>query len=275
MNDEDADDVAGTGRRAASSAKKILRKRLAVSKVPYEVGYAQPPAESQFKPGQSGNPSGRPKGAKNKPSRESEKIKNMFSKIAGQKITIRKGDKTAQMSKMDYILNSAIDKAAKGHAGMTKLVIGMALNAEKNDEKLHAQRLQEAIEYKNYWTDLLQFRKSKGIFGEPDPIPHPDDVLIDRHGNVTIVGPITPEEKKEHDEIEAKRDAWKAEWSQLDAKLKSLMGELKDRRRNPDRVREELFKACEDLDAVQTLLKATSREVRHCSKLPQGRKSRR
>ena len=28
------------------------------------VGYAQPPVETQFKPGQSGNPNGRPKGAK-------------------------------------------------------------------------------------------------------------------------------------------------------------------------------------------------------------------
>lgn len=275
MNDEDADDVAETGRRASRSAKKILRKRLAVSQAPHEVGYAQPPAEFRFKPGQSGNPSGRPKGAKNKPSRESEKIKNMFSKIAGQKITIRKGDRTAQMSKMDYILNSAIDKAARGHAGMTSLVIRMALNAEKNDEQVHAQRLQEAIEYKNYHTELLQLRKSKGIFGQPDPVPHPDDVLIDRHGNVTIVGPMTPAEKKEHDEIEAQRDAWKAEYSQLDAKVKSLMGKLKDRRRNSDRVREELFKAIDDIDALETLLKATSREAQYCSKLPQGRNSRR
>lgn len=266
MTDEDADDVAGTGRRAASSAKKIMRKRLAVSKTPYEVGYAQPPAEFRFKPGQSGNPSGRPKGAKNKPSRESEKIKDMFSKIAGQKITIRKGDRTAQMSKMDYILNSAIDKAARGHAGMTRLVIGMALNAETNDEQLHAQFLQEAIAYKTYHTDLLQFRKSNGIFGEPDPIPHPDDVLIDRHGKVSIVGPMTPAEKKEDAEIEAQRDAWKAEISQLDAKTKSLMGKLKDRRRNSDCVREELFKAIEDIDALEALLKATSREARYCSK---------
>src|ERR1700730_8220909 len=33
---------------------------------PYEVGYRKPPAASQFKPGRSGNPKGRPKGARNK-----------------------------------------------------------------------------------------------------------------------------------------------------------------------------------------------------------------
>ena len=32
----------------------------------HEVGYGKPPKGGQFKPGKSGNPSGRPKGAKNK-----------------------------------------------------------------------------------------------------------------------------------------------------------------------------------------------------------------
>ena len=31
----------------------------------YGVGYGKPPESGQFKPGQSGNPKGRPKGAKN------------------------------------------------------------------------------------------------------------------------------------------------------------------------------------------------------------------
>lgn len=31
----------------------------------YEVGYGKPPRHSRFKPGQSGNPKGRPRGAKN------------------------------------------------------------------------------------------------------------------------------------------------------------------------------------------------------------------
>ena len=34
-------------------------------KTPYDVGYARPPKDSRFKPGQSGNPRGRARGAKN------------------------------------------------------------------------------------------------------------------------------------------------------------------------------------------------------------------
>ena len=32
----------------------------------YEVGYGKPPKSRQWKPGQSGNPKGRPKGARNR-----------------------------------------------------------------------------------------------------------------------------------------------------------------------------------------------------------------
>src|SRR5262245_51797693 len=32
----------------------------------YEIGFGKPPKESRFKPGKSGNPSGRPKGSKNR-----------------------------------------------------------------------------------------------------------------------------------------------------------------------------------------------------------------
>ena len=37
------------------------------AKAGYEVGYAKPPTEHRFRKGASGNPSGRPKGARNKP----------------------------------------------------------------------------------------------------------------------------------------------------------------------------------------------------------------
>ncbi len=266
MSDDDSDDVTGKDRRAAGGAKPIERKRLFASKTPYEVGYARPPAEFRFKPGQSGNPGGRPKGAKNRPSNEIEKIKGVFSKIAGQKITIRKGEKTVKMPKMDFILNSAVDRAVKGHSGMTRFVIGLGISIEQEKRRLHDRLLEEVIAYKQLWSDELMYRGMKGIHGAPEPIPHPDDVRIGRDGTVSIVGPMTPEEKKEGDEIEAQRKLWKAEIAELETKIKSLMGKLKDRRCNPDRVRKELFKAIEDCNKLESLLKATSREARYCAK---------
>jgi hypothetical protein len=45
----------------------------------YEVGYDRPPARTQFKPGQSGNPQGRPRGSRNtRPTLSEERIKSLI-----------------------------------------------------------------------------------------------------------------------------------------------------------------------------------------------------
>jgi hypothetical protein len=44
----------------------------------YEVGFRRPPVASRFKPGQSGNRKGRPKGARNKrPALNEERLKTV------------------------------------------------------------------------------------------------------------------------------------------------------------------------------------------------------
>ena len=49
---------------------KIRRKKLVpkseVKNFSYDVGFAKTPMHSRYKPGQSGNPKGRPRGSKNK-----------------------------------------------------------------------------------------------------------------------------------------------------------------------------------------------------------------
>jgi hypothetical protein len=43
---------------------------------------------------------------------------------------------------------------------------------------------------------------AEGITYLPDPIPHPDDILIDfENDTVTIVGPMTKEEKAARDQV--------------------------------------------------------------------------
>lgn len=47
--------------RALEQHKKIRTQVKAIRKTGYKVGYRNPPKETRFKPGQSGNPKGRPK----------------------------------------------------------------------------------------------------------------------------------------------------------------------------------------------------------------------
>jgi Family of unknown function (DUF5681) len=68
--------------------KKVRRRRSG-----YAVGYGRPPTSSQFQPGQSGNPNGRPKGTRNASSMARDALERTTSikvKGAWRKMTVRK-----------------------------------------------------------------------------------------------------------------------------------------------------------------------------------------
>ena len=52
-------------------------------KTPARIGYCSPPVHSQFRPGHSGNPSGRSKGSQN--------LKTLFNKVLDEEISLREG----------------------------------------------------------------------------------------------------------------------------------------------------------------------------------------
>jgi hypothetical protein len=70
-----------------------MRKKVRNARSSYAVGYGRPPTSSQFQPGQSGNPKGRPKGARNASSMARTALERMISiKVKGtwRKMTVRK-----------------------------------------------------------------------------------------------------------------------------------------------------------------------------------------
>jgi len=72
-----------------------------------EVGYCRPPKEHQFKPGKSGNPKGRPKGAKN----EATILRN----ILNRRIEVREGGRARKISVLEAMLLKFVDDALKGN----------------------------------------------------------------------------------------------------------------------------------------------------------------
>jgi hypothetical protein len=75
----------------------------------------QPPKDTRFKPGQSGNPKGRPKGSCN--------LKTKVLQQLRQSVTVMKGGKPVKMTKVDVIANQMVDGSMKGDHKATVLVM--------------------------------------------------------------------------------------------------------------------------------------------------------
>jgi hypothetical protein len=76
------------------------------SQAPAKVGYGSPPVHSRFKPGQSGNPSGRAKG--------SENLKTLFNRILDEEISLREGADVKKVSKAEALMRGVVVGALKG-----------------------------------------------------------------------------------------------------------------------------------------------------------------
>src|SRR4051812_14870109 len=94
-----------------------------VSDTGYSVGFCHPPLHTRFKPGVSGNPSGRAKGSKN--------LKSLFHKILNEQIPLIDGSQSKNVTKAEAIMRRIIIGALKGDA---RSVMTMMRIAEQTGE---------------------------------------------------------------------------------------------------------------------------------------------
>jgi uncharacterized protein DUF5681 len=87
----------------------------------YPVGYRRPPVEHRFKRGQSGNPSGRPKGVRNFTSDLREELAELVS--------IKDGDGSAQVTRQRAIVKAVVNAALEGDQRAATIVFGWSSRA--------------------------------------------------------------------------------------------------------------------------------------------------
>lgn len=118
-------------------------------------GYANPPKETQFKKGQSGNPKGRPKGDKN--------YLALANRELSQKVSIMENGRRKTLSKKEVFVKTTINKGIAGDKKFTNIAYTMMQDAErynerkKNDEKEQSKINQKIIE--NFRKRVLEENK--------------------------------------------------------------------------------------------------------------------
>ena len=88
-----------------------------------KVGYCRPPAATQFKPGKSGNPKGRPKGAKNFATALSEELNGT--------VAVTEGGKRRKLTRRQVIAKQLVNKAANGDAKVLPILFNETREHDK------------------------------------------------------------------------------------------------------------------------------------------------
>jgi hypothetical protein len=88
---------------------------------PAKIGYCRPPVHGQFKPGQSGNPSGRAKGSQN--------LKTLFNKVLDEEISLRDGADVKKITKAEAVVRGVVVGALKGDPRNVAILFRLAEQA--------------------------------------------------------------------------------------------------------------------------------------------------
>jgi Family of unknown function (DUF5681) len=92
----------------------------------YEVGYGKPPHHTRFKRGQSGNPKGRPPGAKN--------LASSLNELLNELVVIKEDGGRKRISKRKAALKQLVNEAAKGNWRALKLLVDVLQDIEQRTE---------------------------------------------------------------------------------------------------------------------------------------------
>jgi hypothetical protein len=159
-----------------------------------DVGYKKPPKHSQFTKGQSGNPNGRPKGAKNKAPASLKKMNDLVIKEAYRAVTLQDKDGPISLSIFEAALRALGVKAAQGNVQASKVLINLTSKVEAEELMERLEGFDKAVAYKKQKRAEIRACKARGE-EPPMMLPHPDDIEINYEtGEVIHHGPFNEDD---------------------------------------------------------------------------------
>jgi hypothetical protein len=224
--------------------KKPRLPKLPVARANYHVGYGKPPESTRFMKGRSGNPAGRPRGARKKrPALNEERLKGIILDEAYRTITINEGEKRISIPIAQAVVRAMAVNAARGQHRSQKLFAELLTTTEAANNTLYREYFGTALDYKKYWENEIRRCKALGLEA-PNPVPHPEDISVDMAtGRIVIKGPMTPEEKVSWDHLWDHVDECNREIDALNAQEKRAASEGGRRQIEDERAQLEKFRA--------------------------------
>ena len=142
--------------------------------------HQRPPRKGQFKPGQSGNPHGRPKNSRN--------IKTYIDELLSQTIPVIEGGKTRKIPRAEAIAIQLVNQAAKGEPKGLAAVISLTREFDAAVGQLRPNvlaRAEDAVVLKGIIArirardptpsqDSISGSSNANTPEEPNPVPSPD-----------------------------------------------------------------------------------------------------
>ncbi len=90
-----------------------------------EGGYKHPPKSTRFRPGQSGNKRGRPKGSRN--------LKTDLNKLMTKRIAVREDGEVRHVTGQEAMLLGLFEKALRGDSKASTQLLGMLMKFEVSE----------------------------------------------------------------------------------------------------------------------------------------------
>jgi hypothetical protein len=144
----------------------------------YQIGYGKPPKEYQFKPGQSGNPRGRPRGRLSK--------KAVWERILSEPMSIREEGKTRKVTKYEGLCLAHLTKGIRGDTRSAMFAINEAERAgfgEPSAEPVPVKSKERALQ-----SDVLFENINLELLSEDDKVDLAKfATIIDLGGDITAL----------------------------------------------------------------------------------------
>jgi uncharacterized protein DUF5681 len=123
----------------------------------YEVGYGKPPRHTRFTKGQSGNPRGRPPGAKN--------LRTLLSEALNETVIVAENGGRRKVTKRQAIITQLVNRSATADFRAIKILLDIVRDIERQTEPTAP----ETSDFSEADEKVLEQIRARFSIGKPEP----------------------------------------------------------------------------------------------------------